>query len=568
MPDQTKKQRYESVRAEMKRSRTTFEPWWRDVADNILPSRLQLTQSDRQRGDRRNQKIIDSTGSFAARTLGSGMHAGVTSPARSWFRLSTPDPDLAEFGPVKEWLDLVRQGMEGVFHKSNLYQVLPTHYEDLGTFGTSAFALMEDDESTIRCYDFPVGSFWIANDRRRRVRVFVHETSLSVRQLVEQYGKRKPSGGYDWSNFSARVKNAWDRARYEEQIEIVQVVEPNVDYDPSKLESKRKRFLSCHYEVGNTADVMLEETGFDEFPLLASRWQVTGNDVYGTNCPGLMALGDIRQLQHGEKRGLQILDKINAPPMVGSVAMKQAALNMLPGGTSFVDETSDKKYRAAFDVSSFRFDLHENKQEQVRGRVRKAYFEDLFLMLAYSDQSRGAQPVTATEIQVRQEEKLLVLGPVLERLNQDLLNPLIDRTFAIMVRKGMIPEAPDELQGQALKVEYISIMAQAQKRVGLGSLHEFVGVLGQMAEFDPQILDKVDRDQIIDEFGSALSLPPRIIVPDEDVANVRQSRAQQQAAQAKTAMLKDASQGAKNLAQADTSGKNALTDLAGAGAAA
>jgi hypothetical protein len=197
----------------------------------------------------------------------------------------------------------------------------------------------------------------------------------------------------------------------------------------------------------------------------------------------------------------------------------------------------------------------------VRWRINRAFFADLFLMLSSNAALDERSQITAREITERHEEKLLALGPVLEQLNQDLLDPLIDRTFAIMAKKGLIPDPPLELEGQPLKVEYISIMAQAQKMVGIAGIERFAQFATQVGTVVPSLLDKVDFDQMVDEYANMTGTPPRIVVSDENVARMRQERAKQQQAAQEAAMMKDASSAALNLSKSDTRGENALTDL-------
>lgn len=571
MKQETKRRRYELLRTQLDLDRSSFMSHWRDLGEFILPRRPRMTISDRNKGDRRNQKIIDSTATLAARTLRSGMMGGITSPARPWKRLTTPDPDLAEFGSVKEWLETVDQRMSTVFLKSNLYNILPINYGDLGVFGTACMFMEEDFENVIHNYSIPIGSYWIANDSKLKVRVFMREFSMTVRQIINAFGKKTKNGMADWSNISTFVKEQWEKGNYETWVDVAHVVQPNEEYDENKLESKFKKYSSCYYERGSSTsnemsynssadeDKYLSEKGYDYFPVLAPRWEVTGEDVYGTDCPGMTCLGDVKQLQTGEKRGAQAIEKMVNPPMTGPTSLRNQPSSILPGGTTWVDTREGQGgFRPAHEV---RFSINEleMKQQQVRERISKAFFEDLFLMLSQSDR----REITAREVDERHEEKLLALGPVLERLNQDLLDPLIDNTFAIMLKQGLIPPPPEELQGENLKVEYISVMAQAQKLVGISGIERFSGFVSNLVgqTQDTSILDKVDMDQLVDEYGTAIGISPRIVRTDEQVDNIRQQKAQAAEAAAKAEAIPAMAKGAKDLAGADMSGDNALTRL-------
>jgi hypothetical protein len=236
--------------------------------------------------------------------------------------------------------------------------------------------------------------------------------------------------------------------------------------------------------------------------------------------------------------------------------MKNRDVEMLPGGVTFVDGTS-QPIRTAFDVNlnlqHLLFDIQD-----CRERVRGAFYADLFLMLANATDTR----MTATEVAERHEEKLLMLGPVLERLHNELLDPLIDSTFTHMVTAGLIPPAPEELQGMDLSVEFVSMLAQAQRAIGTNSVDRFVGNLGAVAAFKPDVLDKFDADQWADIYSDMLGVDPSLIIADKNVAMVRDARAKAQAAQAQAAAMQQQSQTVKNMAQAPTGGQqNALTDV-------
>lgn len=567
----TKRQAHELLRSELELERSSFMTHWRELSDYILPRRARFTITDANRGERRNQKIIDGTATLAARTLKSGMMGGITSPARPWFRLTTADPDMAEFGPVKEWLHAVGQRMITIFLRSNLYNSLPIIYGDMGVFGTAALYVEEDFDSVFRTYAFPIGSYMIANNDRMKVNVFFREFRYTVRQLVEKFGRLNPkTGAPDWSNFSETVRNLWDRKMFEGWIDVCHVIEPNPDFDPEKLGSRFKRYKSSYYERGYNGkpsysnfenEKYLKVSGYDFFPVLCPRWEVTGEDIYGTSCPGMDALGDVKQLQTEQKRKAQAIEKGINPAMVAPTALKTAKVSILPGDITYSDEREGVKgFRPAHEV---RLDLEHLRLDitEVQRMISRAFYEDLFLMLAHSDR----REITAREVEERHEEKLIGLGPVLEQLNQDLLDPLIDLAFNYMLRQGFIPQPPENLQGEDLKIEYISVMAQAQRLVGIGGIERFAGFAANIAAQtgDPSSIDKVDLDQLLDEHAASVGVPPRIVRTDEEVEAIRRNRAEQAQAQAMMQAAEGASKSAKDLSQAKLEEDSALKRLIG-----
>jgi hypothetical protein len=561
----SKRQSCENLRSQIDNERSTFKAHWRDLTDYILPRRGRFFISDNNKGDKRNQKIIDATGTMAARTLRSGMMAGVTSPARPWFRLGFSDPGIEEVPTVKQWLNVVETRMRNVFSRSNLYKALPIVYGDMGTFATGCMFVEEDMDTVLRFTTFPIGSYGIANDSKGRVRVFYRDFQMTVRQIVEEFGMDPATNQIDWTNISQTVKSAYENGQTETKIDICHIIKPNPYHNPKRLESKFKKFVSYYYERGSQSgdqvqgDMFLRERGYDYFPVLAPRWEVTGEDVYGTNCPGMTALGDIKQLQTGEIRSAQAIEKMINPPMVGPTSLKHKQVSILPGDITYVDDRDmGKGFRPAHEVN-FNIQALEQKQEQVRQRVSRAFYEDLFLMLANSDRTQ----ITATEIIELKEEKLLALGPVLEQIDQDLLDPLIDIAFIVMEQQGLIPEAPEDIQGQDIKVEYISIMAQAQKLAGIGNIERFIGFVGQLAALKPGALDNLDEDEAVASYGDLVGAPLKLIKTKDRVEQERMARAEAMMAQQQQEQAGAAVEAAKSLSQTSMDKESALGQLLG-----
>ena len=551
MVEESLKQRLNKQFAQLQNDRTSFESHWRDLSDFINPRGSRFLVSDVNRDERRNTKIVDPTGSLAARILSSGMMSGITSPARPWFKLATPDPQMMDYGPVKVWLETVQRLMNEVFNRSNLYQSLPLLYSSLGVYSTGAMAVLDDEEDVIRTQMFPIGSYHLANSERGNVDTCFRKFSMTVRQLVQKFGIE---------NVSDTVKSMFDAGNYEKWIEVMHAVYPNMDRRTGSLLSKDKPFKSVYYECGGDGEKLLRESGFDEFPIMAPRWEVNGEDVYGSSCPGMLALGQVKALQLEQKRKSQLIDKATNPPMVGPSSLKNQRVSLLPGDITYIDQvTGQDGFKPAYLVNPNTADLLNDIQD-TRQTINSAFFVDLFMML--QNINTRSMPVEAV-IEMK-EEKLLMLGPVLERLNDECLNPLIDRTFSIMARKNMLPPPPDVMQGMPLRIEYISVMAQAQKSIGLSSLSSTIGFIGQLAQFKPEALDKLDVDQAIDSFADMSGVSATVVLPQEQVEQIRQQRAQQQQAAQAMQMGMAAADGAKTLSETNTQDPNALTALVNA----
>lgn len=560
----TKRQQLEFLKKQLEQERSSFMDHWRDLGEFILPRRTRFFLEDVNKGDRRNHKIIDSTASLAVRTLKSGMMSGVTSPARPWFKLTTPDPDLADYSAAKQWLNVVETRMYSTLLRSNIYQKFPTLYGDLGTFGTAAMSLMKDKNQIVIGNSFPVGSYSIGVDHTGKPNTFTREFRMTVHQLIQEFGKKNKSGQPDWSIFSDYVKQEYDRGNYHTWIDVCHVIQPNPDYDPYSISNKKMAFNSCYYERGkgyidnSSYEKYLREGGFKLFPILAPRWEVAGEDIYGTDCPGMTCLGDVKALQLMHKRKAQAVEKKVYPPMVAPTSMANTKSSLLPGDVTYFDETNDRKFRAAHEINFNIQDLRDDIMEH-QSRIKRAFYEDLFLMFVESDR----REITATEVAERREEKLLAVGSVLEQLNQDALNPLIDITFDAMLEAGQIPPPPPELEGIELKVEYVSVMAQAQKLVGIGGVDRFTGFVSNLAAIAPQALSKINIDETINVYADLTSVPPKMIIPDDEAQASRQAQAQAQQQAMQAEQMKMATSAIKDVGSVKTDEQNLLNQVLG-----
>lgn len=531
----------------LKNDRTSWDAHWREISEHLLPRSGRFLMTDRNRGEKKHNTIYDSTGTRALRVLAAGMMSGMTSPARPWFRLTTSDPELDESSAVKTWLADVTRIMSMVFNKSNTYRALHTMYEELGAFGTASSIIVADYDTIIHHHPLTIGEYAMTTDYRGKVNTLYREFEMTVGQMVNEFG---------YKNCSQAVQNLHDRNALEQWRPVIHAIEPRIDRDHSKKDGQNMAWRSCYMEHRGTDGKFLREAGFKDFPALCPRWMTSGGDIYG-NSPGMESLGDIKQLQHEQLRKAQGIDYKTKPPLQAPTSLKSRDVDMLPGGVSFVDSASPQGgIRTAFEVNIDLSHLLEDIRD-VRERIKGSFYADLFLMLA-----NGANTtMTATEVAERHEEKLLMLGPVLERLHNEILDPLIEMAFSRMVEAGIVPPAPQEMQGMELNVEFVSMLAQAQRAIATNSVDRFVGNLGAVAQLKPEVLDKLDADRWADAYADMLGIDPELIVPGEQVALIRQQRAEAQQQQAQAEQMAQAAESVQKLSAADTSGQNALTDV-------
>lgn len=533
---QTLRERVLQRKAALYQERSSWEAHWREINIYQMPRAGRFLTTDKNRGEKKHNHINDNTAGKSLLTLEAGMMSHVTSPARPWFRTTIKDKQLAEAGAVKAWLHEVNELLRRIFAVSNTYNTLQGMYSELGAFGTAADFVLPDFENVIHHYPMTIGEYALAMNHKGVVDTIVREYEMTVAQIV---------GNFGLENVSQSVKNMWDTNKFEQMVPVIHLVQPRTNRNSRALDNKNMAFESIYIESGAEKETQaLRESGFKRFPALTPRWD--GKDTYGSS-PGMTCLGDVKQLQHQQLRKSQAIDYQVNPPLQIPVGYKGYADARLPGGTFFVDATgAGQGVRSAFEVNLDLGALREDIMD-VRERIRSAYYADLFLMLANDQRSN----VTATEVAERHEEKLLALGPVLERLHNELLSPLIDITFDAAAEAGILPPAPPELQDMELDIEFVSTLAQAQKMVASQAIDSVVQRVMTMAQTWPEVLHKIDPLQIVDDLSDMYGINPKVVVPDDIVQKKMEEDAQAMAAQQAAAAAPIAADAAKALGDTD-----------------
>lgn len=540
----------------LKTERASWDSHAKELSQFLLPRSSRFTTSETNQGGSKHNKIYDNTGLRAVRILAAGMMSGLTSPARPWFRLKHQDDDLMEYEPVKLWCSDVTRKILQVFGKSNIYRTLHQGYTELGVFGTHSSLVLPDDQTVIHSTALTWGEYAIATDAKGRVDTLYREFRMTATAMVREFGLE---------NCSPPVQRAYNHGQLDTWFDVVHAIEPNLDRDPRLLDNRNMAFRSCYFEQGQQVKgKYLRESGFKRFRGLCPRWQVTGQDVYGES-PGMEALGDTKQLQHEQFRKAQGIDYMTKPPIGLPTGMKGTEIDTLPGGVSYFDQAGGGigGQRQLFDVNLNLEHLLADIQD-IRGRINSAYYADLFMMIASMDQ--GGDKMTATEVAERHEEKLLMLGPVLERQHNENIEPLIDMTFEQLFEAGELPPIPPELEGQPLETELLGILAQAQRAVQTGGIDRFLTGAGNMASLGkPEVMDKINGDAVVEIYGDALGIDPRVLNDDREVEKIRGARAQAAAEAQKNAQAMDAMDAAGSLGQVATQGgaSNAGADVIG-----
>jgi hypothetical protein len=477
------------------------------------------------------------------------MMNGVTSPSRPWFRLRVVGFLDDENTAVRIWLDEVQRRMLLVMAESNFYNALAVLYLDLVIFGTGAMLIYEDPDDVIRCYNNALGEYYLGQSHRQQVDLFAREFCLDVRQVVDRFGLE---------NCSPTVRALYERkgGSQTKAVDIVHLIEPNKDRAFPQV-PRHFEYREIYWERGGPVGEALAVRGFREMPGIFPRWEIVANDAYGSS-PAMDALGDVIQLQHETKRKAQAIDLMNQPPMVADIQLQNKPTALLPRGVTYVANANGIGMKPAYQVQppiqEFMLDIRE-----VQGRIREIFHNDLFRMISQLDTVRSA-----TEIDARREEKLVLLGPVLERFENEALDPAIERIYRIMTRANLLPPPPPGFEGAELEIQYVSVLSDAQRAVATVPIERFLALTGNLAAVYPKALNVPDFEELLREYGTAIGVPAKGIRPREAVADLGQQqdelRATQEASQTGLALA----QSGELLSKTEVGGgRNAVQALLG-----
>lgn len=524
----------------------TYHDWedhFRELRKYIEPTIGRFELDERRDSSSINKAIIDPTARLALRTLSSGLMAGMTSPSRPWFRIGVANSDTRDDPEVKEWAHVVEKRMYEVLRGSNAYRMLERCYNSLGMYGTFGGMVVPDFEDVIHCHSFPMGRFRLASGEKGKVGYLHRDCRMTVANVIKKFGMEKVSN---------KVFRAYKANRMHDIITIQHAAEVRMDRDAQSPLAKNKPFANYYWE--KQADTLLEESGFGINPILAPRWLSVEDEPWSVSSPGMMALGDSMQLQVQHRDKAIAIKKSYDPPLQGGSGVPEF-VRLVPGGVTAtgVNDLNAQGLRPIYevrpDISGLREDIYETQR-----RIKSAFFEDLFLMTSQSDRRQ----VTATEIAERHEEKLLILGPVLESMDHDLLQPLIQATFHYMQQAEILPDPPESIVEQPIKVEYISALAQAQKAVGVAPMERVIGFAATLEQIKPGTVDAIDADQALRDFADQVGPPPAMLHTQDEVDETRAARAEQEEQAAMMEQVPQMAQAAKLISEASARGEQGI----------
>lgn len=516
---------------------------WSDLAEFILPRRsIWLTQStggnpnpnSMTRGRPINTAIVDPTGTLAVRVCSSGLMSGLASPSRPWFKIIPSIRRLNIDEEAREYLDDLEDRMYTVIAGSNFYNAFAQECEDAVVFGTAPNIIYEDERDIFRCYNPTVGEYYLSSDATNRVDALYRMFVMNVSQIVDFFGI---------DNCSKEIQKLWKEKGNQLEVEriVAHAIEPNFGIGANNIGIVPGNFTwrEVYWIWGANSEKPLSVRGFVDQPFTASRWAIQSNDAYGRS-PGMDVLPDVMQLQVMTRRMAEAIEKQVRPPLIGEMSLKNKPTSTLPGHLTYVSDIGPGKgirpiYEVNPDVSAMTMNI-----QAIEKRIQMGFFNDLFLMLEQKVDER----MTAYEVAQKLQEKLQVLGPVIEGLLTESLKPKLKRIYNIMKRKGLIPDPPESLQDVPLDLEFVSMLALAQKGAATGGIERLMALVGSISAIYPQAKDNVNPDAVVREFNDLLGNPQKILFGPTEVQAQREEIARQAAQAQQMAQMQQMAQAA------------------------
>ena len=519
--------------ARLVEKRSNWEVHWQEVADYMLPRKADITV-ERPKGDKRHTVIYDGTAIHSLELLASSLHGMLTSSVNRWFALRFKENSVNENDEAREWLEDVLDKMYIAISRSNFQQEVFETYFDLIAFGTSCLQIEEDKDDIIRFSSRHIKEIYISEDAKGMVNCIYRRFKMSAKATVEKFGI---------DNVSLKTINTFKKAPFDD-IDLVHVVKPRDIYNPKKMDKQNMPFSSIYFEYDSGH--IISQGGFKEFPYVVPRYLKASNELYGRS-PGMNALPDVKVLNKMVEVGMKAAQKQVDPPLLVPDDSMLMPIRMSPGSINYYRSgTRDRIETLNIGANN---PLGLNMEQQRREAISQTFHVDQLLIT----ENRN---MTATEVVQRNEEKMRILGPVLGRLQSELLQPMIIRIFNIMLRNNLLPDAPEILLNQEIDVEYVSPMAQAQRGQELSSIVRGLELFGQIGQVAP-VNDYIDPQGLVKHLIKILGLPARMIRSDSEVEELAQQKAEAQQQQMQMQQQMAESEMARNVAPAVQAVSNA-----------
>ena len=470
---------------------TNWDSHFQDIARFIHPGRANFNVR-RQPGEKRNTQLYDDIGVFANSLLASALHGMLTNPATKWFSLQADEQ-------ARPYFELIENVLYKALAASNYSEAMNEMYLDLGAFGTAGMFVDYDfADDNLVFMARPLSEIYVAESNRGTIDTVSREFTFTAQQAYQEWGEA----------LHAEIRKCLSDGKHDREFTFVHLVCPNLD--------KGRPFKSVYIDKQHKE--IVEEGGYNEFPYMVPRWAKRTGERYGAG-PGLNALTSMKMLNEMCKTTIRSAQKEVDPsvwlPNDGYIRDYQSG----PGRVNYYDATGGRSFRDY--VGSLKgngnIGLGLEMEDRRREAVMRHFYVDQFNLPERAD-------MTATEVMQRTQEKLRLMGPMLGRVQAELLNPLIKRCIGLLMRAGRIPRPPEEAGEFEIRIE--SQVARAQRAEEATSVLAAIGDLAPLLQAQPEALGIFKIEETARGVAELRGDPSKWVASEEEFAAIMEQAAQ------------------------------------------
>lgn len=525
--------------ANLKSSRGDFDTMYQELHNRFYVESSNIIE-ERSKGSRLHA-LLDSTALDCADVAASGLANYLTPNTAKWLYLEHQDRALRDDKEIKQWMQDASDEVLSVLAGSNFYDQMPLFYKASVVYGTAVMFCEQDEEDGVRFYTIPIKNTYIVEDARERPCEFY---------LIFEYTAEEA-----WSRFkeavSDEIKEALKSGKNEDKkYKFICYIGKRLERDDKKMDKNNMPIRMAW--VDEKTKAIVKEDGFHSMPCVAHRFYKRPQIVYGYS-PAMKAMPYTRMMNAMSDTMLRSAMKQTDPAIMLPHDAFLGTPNFNPRAINYYQRGKLNPKDEILPVGNFG---HPNIGVETLEYYKKQ-IRDIMFYTTFQAFSELTKQMTVPEVMERISEKMTVLGPAVGRFMNDVLQPLIEKVVMILYNEGKLPPMPEGLmQNPSFEVKFVGRLVQSQRQSEINNIVNAIGIIGQVAQVKPEVLDKINADEVVTTIANITGLPASMIYSDDEVRKLREQRAEAQAqeaqlmqAQALAQTYKTASEGDRNAAQ-------------------
>ena len=518
--------------------RKNWESYWQTLHDYFYIESQDVNKTYSSGNELDSNFLWDSTTLESSDVFASGFMNYLTPPTSGWARLRHRDVGLQSNKAIGDFLEDVMAEVNSALNRSNFYDQMFPAYKSSGVYGTALLFEEEDIEDDIRFHNLPLKQSCVVEDARGRVCKFYLEFEYTAEQAAGRWGEEKLS-----TEMREEIRSGQGQSK---KHKFLLYIADRYIREVQKTDKKNMPVEALWIDIAGK--MTIEESGYNEFPAFAHRFDKRPFMAWGFS-PAMKALPFARLLNVIAKTNLRSMMKHTDPPIAVPHNAFIAPFNMNPRAINAYKKDIMQDGKDIFAFGNFGDpQVGLTAVEYYSGKVKTLMYHDTFL--AFSNITKD---MNNPEIMERINEKMTMLGPAVGRYLDEVISPIIHRTISILQRRGKLPDPPIELlMNPSYEIDFIGSLAQAQRRAELNTLVTGLTMMGNLAQFSPEVLDKINSDKVTDEIWSITGAPIKVLRDDDEVQKIREGRAEEMMKREEMSQIQQGSEVAKNLGTAES----------------